>query len=283
MLDAFYEQGGTVLDTARSYSPWLSDGRGKSEACIGKWIEKRGTREKVVIVTKGGVNGNTINNSKENLNSELEESLEALRTDYIDIYLLHKDDLSMPVEEIVDTMQFLKEKASIRKTGVSNMSYNRFAEAVAYAKRTHMEPFSVLQTWWSFAEYKDEMWNDHTTTHMEKDMYDLLKEENIVCMSYTAQCKGYFQKMVLDGAESIPHTLKKRIETKRNIKKAEYIKQFCRTYGIHPTAFVNGYITSNSLKGIALVSCSNMEQLQNIMDNCDYTLPQWAIDEIDSI
>lgn len=271
-----------MLDTARSYSPWEHDGRGKSESCIGKWIEKNKVREKVVVVTKGGIKGNIIDNSRENLVRELNESLEALKTDYIDIYLLHKDDLRRSVEEIVETMQLLKEMASVKKIGVANMNFKRFYEAVSYAEKNHMEPFTTLQTWWSLAEYKKEMWNDEMTTHMESEMYQFLKEKNILCMAYTSQCKGYFQKMVLEETNITPF-LKERIETKRNIKKAEYIKKYCKANNIHPTAFVNGYITSNALKGIALVGCSTVNQVQDIMNNCDYVLPQSAIDEIDKI
>lgn len=281
LLDTFFENGGTVIDTARSYSPWEENGRGKSENCIGRWLEKNKTREDIVIATKGGISGNIVDNSKANLIKELNESLEALRTDYIDIYLLHKDDLDRPVEEIVETMQLLKEKAAIRKVGVSNMSYSRFRQAVIYAKENHMEPFSILQTWWSLAEYKKEMWNDGMTTHMDDNMYDFLKKEDMICMAYTSQCKGYFQKMVLE--ENITPFLKKRIETKRNIQKAEYIKKYCKENNVHPTAFVNGYITSNQLKGIALVSCSTTSQLQNVMSNSDYVLSQEIIDEIDKI
>lgn len=271
-----------MLDTARSYSPWEHDGRGKSESCIGKWIEKNKVREEVVVVTKGGIKGNIIDNSRENLVRELNESLEALKTDYIDIYLLHKDDLRRSVEEIVETMQLLKEMASVKKIGVANMNFKRFYEAVSYAEKNHMEPFTTLQTWWSLAEYKKEMWNDEMTTHMESEMYQFLKEKNILCMAYTSQCKGYFQKMVLEETNITPF-LKERIETKRNIKKAEYIKKYCKANNIHPTAFVNGYITSNALKGIALVGCSTVNQVQDIMNNCDYVLPQSAIDEIDKI
>ena len=282
LMDAFYHNGGTVFDTARSYSPWIQDGRGKSESCIGKWIEKNKVREEVVVVTKGGIKGNVVDNSQKNLIRELNESLEALRTDYIDIYLLHKDDLGKPVEELVETMQLMKEIASIKKIGVANMSYERFHEAVSYAEKNRMEPFSVLQTWWSLAEYKKEMWNDEMTTHMDSEMYQFLKEKNMICMAYTSQCKGYFQKMILNEAAITPF-LKERIETKRNYKKAEYIKKYCRSNNIHPTALVNGYITSNSLRGIALVGCSTINQVQDIMNGCDYVLPQFVIDEIDKI
>lgn len=284
LLDLFYEYGGTVLDTARSYSPWKEDGRGKSEQCIGKWIEENNNRNNIVIVTKGGINQNqSIDNSKNNLLKELDESLRALRTDYVDVYLLHKDDINLPVEEIVDVMQYLKEHMPIKKLGICNMRYERFCKAVSYAEKSGENLFSILQTWWSLAEYTTQMWNDKTTTHMNNEMYTFLKEKDIICMGYTSQCKGYFQKMALEGREGISPALRQRIETERNIQKALYIKEFCRVNQVSPTAFVNGYITSNPLKGIAIVSCSEEKQLLDIMNHCDYVLPREIIEQIDSI
>ena len=61
-----------------------------------------------------------------------------------------------------------------------------------------------------------------------------------------------------------------RIETERNIKKAVYIKNYCVDKEIHPIAFVNGYITSNILLNIALISCFTIVQMHNIMEKCDY-------------
>lgn len=284
LLDVFYANGGTVLDTARSYSPWLENGRGKSERCIGKWIETNKARENVVVVTKGGIKADqSIDNSKDNLLRELEESLEALRTDYIDIYLLHKDDVSIAVEEIVDTMQLLKERIPIRKLGVSNMKYERFSRAIKYAEDKGIEPFSVLQTWWSLSEYTSSMWNDETSTHMDDEMYGLLKQRDMVCMAYTSQCKGYFQKYIKEGDKGISSFLKERIETPRNLKKAIYIKDYCKKNSVNPTAFINGYITSNPLKGIAIISCSNEPQMLDVMENCDYVLPRDIMEQIDKI
>lgn len=287
MLDMFIEYGGTVIDTARNYYEWVENGRGKSEECIGKWIESRKAREKVCITTKCGVRNEgkiwDINLSRDNLVQELKESLYALRTDYIDIYLLHRDERERPIEEIVETMQYLTEIGNISAIGVANWNVDRVKEANQYAERHGLIPFKVLQTWWSVAEYKKEMWDDETTTHMDRETHQYMLAHNLIGMAYTSQCKGYFQKMALGEADKIDPFLKMRIETERNIQKAAYIKNYCKRNSIHPTAFVNGYITSNELTGIALVSCSTEEQLQNVMDNCNYVLPENIIDDINKI
>jgi aryl-alcohol dehydrogenase-like predicted oxidoreductase len=94
ILDAAYEAGITTFDTARSYED--------SEASLGNWINQRGIREKVNIITKGCNPDMTgIQFSPDSLKKELKDSLEYLQTDYIDLYCLHRDDTKIDVEVFV--------------------------------------------------------------------------------------------------------------------------------------------------------------------------------------
>lgn len=287
LLDIFYENGGTVIDTARNYYEWVEDGRGKSEQCIGRWMESRKLRDYVCISTKGGVKNKGkewfINLSKGALTEELKESLETLHTDYLDIYVLHRDEKERPVEEIIDTLQVLKEMGQIAHIGVSNWSYERVIKANEYAKKMGLYPLEIVQTWWSLAEYKDEMWNDSNTTHMNDEMYKYMQENDMIGMAYTSQCKGFFQKAIDLGLDNVDDFLKHRIVTKRNIMKLEYIEKFCKENDVPPTAVVTGYITSNHLPGIALVSTSKTGQLMEIMGTADYNLAEDHIKELDAI
>lgn len=285
LLNKFTEFGGTLIDTARNYYEWVDNGRGKSEEFIGRWLSKQNNREQVVISTKGGVRneGHTwfYDLSYFALEKEINESLEALKTDYIDIYILHRDELNRPVEEIVETMQKIKKIGKIAKIGVSNWSLERIKLANDYAKIHNLEPFSIVQTWWSLAEYTDAMWNDQTTTHMTKELYDYMKLNNMIGMAYTSQCKGYFQKVAQVGFDNVDVMLRKRIETPTNRKKAVYIKEFSEREKINPTAFVTGYITSNPLPGIALFSTMNIDHLNELLKWSDYILPLSEIENID--
>ncbi len=283
LLDTFFEGGGTLLDTARSYSPWEKDGRGKSEKCIGRWMERNKNRDHIVVVTKGGISDNKIVNTKENLEKELEESLEALRTDYIDIFMIHKDDGVRPVEELAETICYLDDKYHIKRFGFSNIGYARLKKYNEYAINNNLEKIVYIENCWSLAEYKFEMWNDKYCINLSRDLYQYLKNEKMICLAYSSQCKGYFQKYVTQGSESIGDFLRSRVETESNVKKANYIKEYCLNYKISPTAVVLGYITSNELCGAALISCSNIEQLNEILRNSDYELSQRTIEEIDKL
>lgn len=288
LLDIFFEHGGNVLDTARNYDEWKPDGRGRSEECIGKWLKKRENRNDIILCTKGGVKRNYDGSryfdlSRHNLIDEMKASLDALQTDYVDLYLLHKDEKGRRVEEIVETIQEVSEIGKIGKIGVANWSFKRLKEANDYAHKNNLRSFEVVQTWWSLAEYTKEMWNDENTTNMTDEMYQYLISNKMLGMAYTAQCKGFFQKAINNGLENIDDFLKKRIVTERNLNKLEYIHQYCKENDVNPTAVVNGYITDNLLDGIAVVSCSTSEQLKEILEWSDYHLDEKAINDLDHI
>ncbi|MCM1106147.1 MAG: aldo/keto reductase [Blautia sp.] len=287
MLDYFVKKGGTVLDTARNYYEWVENGRGKSEACIGEWMERAKVRDQIWLVTKGGVKNDGkrfwADLSSDTLLLELLQSLEALRTDYLNVYLLHRDEPDRPVEEIVETMQMLAERGKIAQIGVANWRIERIKAANRYAERNHLKKLTVVQTWWSLAEYTDAMWDDETTTHMDDETYFYLKKEGLLAMAYSSQCKGFFQKAIAEGIDHVDSFLKKRIVTQANMKKLQYIDCFCKEHKVSPTAFVNAYITSNPLEGIALVSCSHLGQLKDIVEHSDYELERGAIEEINKV
>lgn len=276
MLDLFYQNGGNIIDTARNYYEWVENGRGKSEQTIGKWMAKRGVRDKVYISTKCGVRneGKTfyMNLSKENLLEECKQSLEALQTDYIDIYLLHRDEPDRPVEEIMETLQVVQEAGKVKAIGVCNWSADRVKKANIYALEHGLVPFKIVQTWWSIAAYTPNMWNDPTTTWMDMEMYNYLKENNLLGMAYTSQAKGFFQKAIRDGYENVDDFLKHRVATEENLQRLERIREYCEQKKVSPTAVVNGYITDNDVEGLALVSCSKLEQLRDILDHCDVSV-----------
>src|SRR5262245_38425176 len=93
MLDYFVSLGGNTLDTAHVY------GQGDSERAFGEWMRLRGNRGEIVIIGKGAHDdayGPRVNPAA--IASDLGESLQRLGTDYIDIYLLHRDDPTVPVD-----------------------------------------------------------------------------------------------------------------------------------------------------------------------------------------
>jgi aryl-alcohol dehydrogenase-like predicted oxidoreductase len=132
-LDLFFDRGGNFVDTARVYADWVPGGHGASESTVGAWLKKRKLRNRVIISSKGAhPDLKTMHIPRmgpADVRFDLEESLRALGTDYIDLYFLHRDDPSRPVGEILDMLESFRKEGKIRHYGCSNWTLNRIEEA----------------------------------------------------------------------------------------------------------------------------------------------------------
>ena len=128
LLDYAMGLGINAFDIANVY------GGGDSERAIGKWMEERGNREDVFIITKGAhPNRDRKRVTPYDITADLMDSLARLRTGYIDVYLLHRDDPDLPVGPIMDCLNEHREAGRIRAFGGSNWTHRRIIEANAYA------------------------------------------------------------------------------------------------------------------------------------------------------
>lgn len=153
LLDDVYALGCSTIDTAHVY------GGGDSERIIGRWLEKRGLREKIVLITKGAAQSEDRRRiTPFDIAADLHDSLARLKTDYIDLYLLHRDDPNVPVEAIIDTLNEHLQAGRIHAIGVSNWSHERIEEANRYALANGLEPFVASSPQFSLAEPLNEPW-----------------------------------------------------------------------------------------------------------------------------
>lgn len=133
-LRTLLDEGVNVIDAAPIYGMDSA-----AEKLVGKALQD-GYREKAFLVTKFGdyCNAKTgtreIDDSREDILREIEGSLERLKTDHIDLYLMHYPDDKVPVEETMDTLNGLLEESKISHIGVSNVSIPQLEECMRYAK-----------------------------------------------------------------------------------------------------------------------------------------------------
>jgi len=131
VLDRWADLGGDLLDTAAVY------GHGESESVVGRWMAARGARERTVILTKGGHPDAAWRSrvSPAAIQADLTASLERLGTDHIELYLLHRDDTTVPVDELVDALDAEVRAGRASTVGVSNWTVERLEAARTYAAR----------------------------------------------------------------------------------------------------------------------------------------------------
>jgi aryl-alcohol dehydrogenase-like predicted oxidoreductase len=138
LLDEVWGLGCTAFDTAHQY------GAGDSERTFGRWMEVRGIREDVVVIGKGAHhNLDRARVTPYDIAADLFDSLARLRTEYIDLYLLHRDDPSVPVGPIIETLNEHLDAGRIHAFGASNWSTERISEVQEYARDGGLVPFAA--------------------------------------------------------------------------------------------------------------------------------------------
>lgn len=141
VLERALEAGVNFIDTANMYSG------GESEDFIGRAIE--GKRDQYVIATKAamkvGDGPNESGASRKHLFAEVEKSLKRLRTDYVDLYQIHRPDPNTPIEETLQALTQLIEQGKIRYAGCSNYAAWELCEAVWTARTNNLTSFVSVQ------------------------------------------------------------------------------------------------------------------------------------------
>ena len=229
-LDAALTKGINTFDTARGYE--------RAEESLGSWMKRRGNRDQVVIISKCGncdSDGSVCVNRKV-IETELAESLQALQTDYIDIYLLHRDDPKTPVSEMIDTLNELQKAGKIKVFGVSNWTHERIEEANSYAKEHHLQGFSVSSPHFGLAEQVADPWGGDCVTITGKQnevARNWYQENQMPIIAYSSLARG-----LMAG----------RIKSSQEAQAVEILDPFC----------VKGYVCHDNFK--RLVRCEELAE-----------------------
>ena len=141
--------GITLFDTADSYG-----NRGGSEQCLGEVLGDR--RKDIILATKFGLpmddEGRLKGGSRRYIMSAVEASLKRLKTDWIDLYQMHRMDPLTPIDETLRALDDLIRQGKVRYIGCSNFSAWRVVEAQLTAKQDNLNAFASCQDLYSLLE-----------------------------------------------------------------------------------------------------------------------------------
>ena len=151
ILDAFVDAGGTMIDTADTYSSWVPGHHGgESETLIGRWLKRDpAKRDRVAIATKVGFMRGL---APDEIASACDGSLERLGIGTIDLYYHHKDDETVPLADSLGAMDALVKAGKARAVGLSQYSAPRLDEAMRTAAAGALTRPCALQTWYNLVE-----------------------------------------------------------------------------------------------------------------------------------
>ena len=273
VLDNYLAIGGNTIDTAHIYMG------GKSEQAIGIWMEENKRRDDVVILTKGAhhnQHGPRVN--KQAIDEELAISLERLRTDYVELYALHRDDPNIPVGEILEALNAHVEAGRIGAFGGSNWSAERLQEANDYAEKNGLVGFTFSSPNFSLAKAQEPYWagcvsvDDPTLAWHEKS--------NLPLLSWSSQARGFFTGRFTQEDRS-NEDLVRVFYNDDNWERYRRAEELAKEKGVETIQISLAYVLNQSFPTAAIIGAQNQKELLSCKDAATISLTEDEIKWLD--
>lgn len=262
LLDAALEAGINTFDTAESY--------GDSEYVLGKWIRQCRIRDKIVIITKGchphGISRVTPNALKE----DLEQSFRRLHTDYIDIYMLHRDCPDADLKAILDVLNEYHKAGKIGAFGGSNWSHSRLTEINQYAIEHSLVPFTVSSPNFGPASQIEDPWGGGCVSisgHANEGARKWYEEHGIPVFAYSCLGRGMFSGKVKTtdleaGKATLDKFAIKGYWCQENIERLTCMEQMARKRNCSVAQIALAYVMQQKFEAFPIVTISSKERIQ---------------------
>jgi aryl-alcohol dehydrogenase-like predicted oxidoreductase len=261
LLDAFVDAGFNFVDTADAYSAWVPGNKGgESETIIGKWFKQSGKRSKVVLATKVG---NPMGPDKKGLSkayilSAVEDSLKRLQTDYIDLYQSHLDDVSVPLEETLETYSQLVKQGKVRLIGASNTSGKRLAEALQISEQHGYPSYVSIQP----------LYNLYDRADFESTIEPTCLEKGVGVIPWYSLACGFLTgkyRSEADLTKSPRGKTVKRYLTERGFHILDALDQVAKQHSSTPARVALAWLMARPSITAPISSASNLDQLKDLM------------------
>ena len=265
VVHAAIEAGITMFDTAAVYGPYTN------EELVGEALVGYG--DQVQIATKGGFKSNgltkALDGRPESLREQLEGSLKRLKTDYIDLYYIHRVDPNVPIEDVAMAMKQFKKEGKIKEWGLSEAS-------VETIKRAHaIEPLAAV-------EYEYSMW----WRTIEKDVLPVLEELGIGLVAYSPLGRGFLTgKLKIDTSfdendnrKDLPRFQKEAMEANQVL--LDYINELATEKNATSAQIAIAWILAQKPWIVPIPGTTN---LSRIKENVDATKIHFTDDELAKI
>ncbi|MBW9113408.1 aldo/keto reductase [Rhizobium cauense] len=262
-LDAFYEAGGNVFDTAFVY------GGGKTESIFGDWHTSRNVpREEIVLIGKGVHSPLCY---PDVIAKQLDQSLNRLKTDYVDIYFMHRDNTDIPVGEFVDAMDAEVKRGRIRGIfGGSNWTRERMDEAAAYAAKNGKTAPAALSNNFSLAEMLDPIWAGCVAASND-DWKTWLNAKQVPNFAWSSQGRGFFT----DRAGRDKHDDEEIVRcwySDRNFERRDRAIELANKLGRSPIHIALAYVIAQPFPVIPLIGPRTIAELEDSLSALDIKL-----------
>jgi aryl-alcohol dehydrogenase-like predicted oxidoreductase len=276
LLDAFVDAGFNLIDTADVYPKWAPGCQGgESEALIGKWLERSGRRNDVIIATKVGMEmaPDRKGLSKKYILRSAEESLRRLRTDHIDLYQSHKDDPETPLEETLEAYDHLIREGKVRAIGASNYSAERLRQALEVSEKNGLPRYESLQPEYSLAE----------RTGYEAALEPLCREKNLGVITYFSLASGFLSgkyRTEADLAKSVRGKSVKKYLNERGLRILATLDEVAKQLNSTPARVAIAWLIARPGVTAPIASATSVEQLTDLVEATRLKLDAPAIERL---
>jgi len=276
LLDRFVEAGFEAVDTADVYSTWVPGNQGgESETIIGEWMQSRGSRDRVFLITKVGMempDGKGL--SAGWIEKSVEASLRRLQTDHIDLYFSHIFDADVPVEETLRVYQRLIDAGKVRAIGASNHTAEQLAGALKAADQNSLPRYQVLQP-----EY-----NLYDRESYDGELRDLAVAEGLGVITYYSLASGFLSgkyRSVDDLGQSPRGAGIRRYLDDRGLRILAALDQVAGAHNATLAEAALAWLMAREGVTAPIASASRLDQLESLIRSVQLSLSTQEIAALD--
>ena len=279
VIDAAIDAGINFFDTADVYggpqSPDMQKGYGISEETIGRWLQRSGRRDEIILATKVyqpmGLGPNDRRLSAYHIRRACEASLRRLQTDHIDLYQMHHVDRETPWEEIWQAMEQLVREGKISYVGSSNFAAWDIALAQSAASARHFMGLVSEQSHYNLA-----------VRTVELELIPALRSLGVGLVPYSPLASGLLAgALEAESAGRPPRELQPSVEQHHD--QLEAYETLCRDLGATPAHVALAWLLSNSVVSTAIVGPETDEELRSSLGALSVQLDNEAVERLDEI
>lgn len=255
LINTALEEGINFFDHADIY------GGGKSEEVFAEAIGMNSNiREKIIIQTKCGIRRGYYDFSKEHILESVDGSLRRLKTDYIDILLLHRPDTLMEPEEVAEAFSILHSSGKVRNFGVSNfhpLQIELLNSSINQRIIVNQLQFSIAHTGMIDFGFNVNMKVDQATNR-DLGILEYCRLKNIAIQAWSPFQYGFFEGTFMGNSKF------KELNEK--------IEEIATKKGVPDIAIPIAWILRHPAKIQPIVGTTNASRLRNICRASDVEL-----------
>jgi len=255
VLDRAVAAGINFVDTADIYGQ-----DGLSERVLGNWLVARGSRDRIVLATKFrftmGDGPNRTGASRYRIMKCVDDSLRRLRTDRIDLYQIHMQDITVPEDETVRALDDLVRAGKVLYIGCSNYAAYRLMRSLWLSRTHHWSAFITLQAQYSLL-----------VRDLEREHVPLCRDEGLGILPWSPLAGGFLTgkfergKPPQAGTRLGEKERMARYDVERNWKILDAVRAVAAETGSNPSAVSIAWLLARPQVSSVIFGARNVEQL----------------------